>query len=339
MSPLISIVVPAYNAEDYLARALDSVVGFGPRVQVLVIDDGSADGTATLAQRYVARFPKEVQLIRKANGGHGSAINTGLAHATGTYLKVLDADDWFDREVFRQVLEALGGFVSSGREVDLLVTNFVYEKVGKTRKKVVHFGGALKPRRELSWGKTGRFAMRQYLMMHALTYRTQVLREEGLQLPERTFYVDSLFALQPLRLVQSLYYLDVNLYRYFIGRPDQSVQESVMLRRLDQQLRVNWLLLDYVSKHPVADRKLRRYRLHYVAIICAVTSVMLIRAGTPEALAQRDELWGRLRAQDPWLYRQCRFSMIGMISNLPGSTGRRVSIMAYLLAQRAIGFS
>ncbi|NTW40929.1 MAG: glycosyltransferase family 2 protein, partial [Cellulomonadaceae bacterium] len=301
MSPLLSVVVPAYNAEAYLARALDSLVGFGSEVEILVVDDGSTDGTAALAREYVERFPGEVTLLSKANGGHGSAINTGLDHAHGTYLKVVDADDWLDRQALTEVLATVRGFAATGTEVDLLVANFVYEKVGKRTKTAVRYGGALPRRRVIGWSETGHFAKRQYLMMHALTYRTAVLRATGLRLPEHTFYVDNLYAFVPLARVRTLYYLDVDLYRYFIGRADQSVQESVMLRRLDQQLRVNWMMLEHVSRTAVADRRLRAYMLHYVKIVCAVSSILLIRAGTAEALAERDRLWSEMRSQDPWL--------------------------------------
>ena len=337
--PLLTVVVPAYNAEAYVGRALDSLTGFGPDVEVLVVDDGSADGTAALAQEYVDRFPGWVRLLSKPNGGHGSAINTGLAHARGAYLKVVDADDWLDRDAFAQVLATLRGFVAGGRPVDLLVSNFVYEKVGKRTKTAVRYRGALPRGRELTWSQTRRFAKRQYLMMHALIYRTQVLREAGLRLPEHTFYVDSLYAFVPLGHVRTLYYLDVDLYRYFIGREDQSVHEAVMLRRIDQQLRVNWMMLEHVRTTPVADRRLRAYLLHYTAIICAVSSILLIRANTRQSLAEKERLWRELRAADPWLYRRVRWSVYGQVSNLPGPAGRRVSVLAYRVAQRVVGFS
>lgn len=112
-----------------------------------------------------------------------------------------------------------------------------------------------------------------------------------------------------------------------------------MLKRLDQQLRVNWLMLEHVSRTPVTDRRLRRYLLHYVEIICAVSSILLVRAGTPACLVEKERLWSRLRAQDPQLYHQVRWSGLGQIANLPGPAGRRVTVLAYRVAQRAIGFS
>lgn len=336
---LLTVVVPAYNAQDYLRRALDSVVGFGHEVEILVVDDGSTDATAAVAQEYVDRFAGEVHLVSKPNGGHGSAINTGLDRATGRYFKVVDADDWLDRDALAQVLATLRTLSHGDQPLDLLVSNFVYEKVGKRTKTAVRYTGALPRGRVLTWNRTRRFAKRQYLMMHALTYRTALLREVGLRLPEHTFYVDNLYALVPLHRVRTLYYLDVNLYRYYIGRPDQSVQESVMLRRMDQQLRVNRLMLEHVAQTPVRDRRLRRYLLHYLEITCAVSSILLVRAGTPASLADKDQFWAELRAADAWMYRRVRWSVLGQVSNLPGPAGRRASILAYRVAQRAIGFS
>ena len=339
MTPLLSVVVPAYNAESHLARALESLMGFAGELEVVVVDDGSTDGTAALATEYVDRFPSQVRLVRKPNGGHGSAINTGVGHAIGTYVKVVDADDWLDREALARVLEALRDLIEGDRAVDLLVSNFVYEKVGKRTKTAVRYARALPRGRVLTWSQTHRFAKRQYLMMHALTYRTEVLREVGLRLPDHTFYVDNLYALVPLHHVRTLFYLDVDLYRYFIGRPDQSVRESVMLQRLDQQLRVNWMMLEHVTRTPVSERRLRRYLLHHVEIICAVSSILLIRAGTPADLREKDRLWAGMRAHNRRLYRKVRWSALGQITNLPGRTGRKVSVLAYRVAQRAIGFN
>ncbi|HEY0218035.1 MAG TPA: glycosyltransferase family 2 protein [Cellulomonas sp.] len=342
VSPVLSVVVPSYNAEAYLRVCLDSLVTGGPDVEVLVVDDGSTDGTAALAAEYAARHPDVVRVLSKRNGGHGSAINTGLDHARGAYLKVVDADDWVDPDAYAQVLTTLRRFVADGTEVDLLVSNFVYEKQSKRRKTVVRYAGALPRGRVLTWGETGRFGKRQYLMMHALTYRTQVVRDSGLRLPEHTFYVDNLYAFVPLARVRTLFYLDVDLYRYLIGREDQSVQEAVMLRRLDQQLRVNWLMMRHLQRvggDPALDRRLRGYLLHYFGIICVVSSILLLRSGTDAHLDEKDRLWAELRAEDPRLYRAVRWTALGQLTNLPGRAGRRTSVLVYRVARRAIGFS
>ncbi|TQL03067.1 glycosyltransferase [Cellulomonas sp. SLBN-39] len=337
-TPVLTVVVPAYNSDAYLDRCLDTLVGVGPAVEVVVVDDGSTDGTAALAQRYAERHPG-VRVVSKANGGHGSAVNTGLEHATGTWFKVVDSDDWVDVDAFAELVRTLLAFVEGGQDVDLVVSNFVYEKTGKRTKTVVRFGSALPRRTVTTWSGTRRFRRGRYMLMHAMVYRTQLLRDVGLRLPEHTFYVDNLYAFVPLARVRTLYYLDVDLYRYFIGREDQSVQEAVMLRRLDQQLRVNRAMLRHLHDTPVTDRRLRRYLLHHLEIVCAVSSVLLLRSGTPQDLAARDALWAELRAEDWWLYRRVRWSAVGALSNLPGRPGRHVSLLAYRLAQRVVGFS
>lgn len=337
--PLLSVVVPSYNSQDYLDRCLDTLVAAGSELEVIVVDDGSTDATAALAQTYVDRFPGVVSLVRKPNGGHGSAINTGLARARGRYLKVVDSDDWVDEAALAQVLDTLRGFRTAGSDVDLVVSNFVYEKVGKRRKVAVRYRNALPRGRVFAWSETRRFRKRQYLLMHSMIYRTGLLREVGLELPEHTFYVDNLYAFVPLARVRSAFYLDVDLYRYFIGREDQSVHEAVMLKRLDQQLRVNWMMLQHVSSTEVEDRRMRAYRLHYVRVICAVSSILLVRSGTPASLAVKDQLWSELRREDPRLYRRLRWSALGQITNLPGPAGRRVSVLVYRVAQRMVGFS
>ncbi|MCG2798634.1 MAG: glycosyltransferase family 2 protein [Cellulomonas sp.] len=337
--PLLSIVVPAYNSEAYLARCLDSLLGVTEQIEVIVVDDGSTDGTAALAGRYADRHPGTVRVLSQPNGGHGGAITTGLAAARGLYLKVVDSDDWLDQEALVEMLATLRRLVEDGAAVDLLIANFVYEKAGRRSKRAVRYTSVLPTGRVFGWAATGRFRTGQYLLMHALVYRTAVLRGSGLRLPEHTFYVDNLYAFVPLAQVHSLYYLDVDLYRYFIGRSDQSVHEAVMLRRLDQQLRVNRLMLAHLQEVREVEPALHRYLVHYAEIICAVSSIMLVRRGTPEALADRAALWAELRAEDPWLYRQVRYTHVGHLANLPGRMGRSVSMASYRAAQRVVGFN
>lgn len=341
----LTIVVPCYNSAAYMRRTLDSLLPTDmdlSDLEVLIVDDGSWDATAKIAEGYQDRFPGVVSVIRKKNGGHGSAINTGLEHASGLYLKIVDSDDWLDETAFAKVMETLRGFARGGEVVDLLVSNFVYEKEDRRRRSVVRYKRVLPEHRVFGWKDVGRFGKRQYMLMHSLIYRTDLLRECGLRLPEHTFYVDNLYALAPLPHVHTLFYLDVDLYRYYIGREDQSVNERVMLSRVDQQVAVNRAMfkhLDTVTSNPDAPRALRRYMLHYVEIVSAVTSILLLRAGTKEACDKKYKLWADLRQQDVWLYRRLRRSMFGQIVNLPGRSGRYVSVLAYKAAQWAVGFN
>ena len=342
MTKLLTIVVPCYNSAAYMHRSIDSLLPGGEEVEAIVVDDGSWDETGAIADGYAQRHPGIVRVVHQVNGGHGAAVNTGIAHANGRFIKIVDSDDWLDPEAYVEVLSTLRGFVEQGDDVDMLVSNFVYEKVDKRRKTAVRYNNALPSDRVLTWGQVGRFRKSQYILMHSLIYRTELLRECGLVLPEHTFYVDNLYAFAPLPSVRRLYYLDVDLYRYYIGREDQSVNENVMISRVDQQLRINRAMMEHlrsVRADPEAPRALRRYMLHYVDIVSVVSSMLLIRAGTRESLRKKDQFWSELRTEDPALYRRLRRTTLQQLAHLPGKSGRGISILAYKAAQRVIGFN
>ncbi len=336
MHPLLTIVVPAYDAAAYLARALDPLVQV-ERVEVIVVNDGSRDDTDTLADRYAFEHPDIFRVVHQRNRGHGGAINAGVAAARGTYLKVLDADDWLDVPALRLLLATLERLEAKGG-VDAVVTNYVHERFGRGRRRI-RYDDVMPRRRVFGWDEVGVFGRRQYLMMHALTYRTSLLRASGLVLPEHTFYVDNLYVVQPLTHTRRLYYLDVDLYRYFIGRVDQSVNDAVMVRRVDQQLRVTRLVLAALPHPAAVPQGLYGYVLHHVEVLCGITSALLVRAGTPDHLAQRRALWREIKRESPWIYTRLRHGMVGTSANLPGAVGRRVTLLTYRVARRVVGFS
>ena len=82
------------------------------------------------------------------------------------------------------------------------------------------------------------------------------------------------FVYEPLPHVRKMYYLDVNFYRYFIGRSDQSVNEQVMIGRIDQQIRVTKLMMGYYDVTKLQNKKLRRYMTRYLEIMMVVSSIL-----------------------------------------------------------------
>ena len=99
MDKVLTVIVPVYNMEKYIRQCLESLV-IGEvldRIEVLVVLEGSKDGSAEIAYEFVEQYPDTLRIIYKANGGHGSAINTGLMMASGEYVKILDSDDWVER--------------------------------------------------------------------------------------------------------------------------------------------------------------------------------------------------------------------------------------------------
>ncbi|NLH70986.1 MAG: hypothetical protein GX454_12555 [Brooklawnia sp.] len=176
--------------------------------------------------------------------------------------------------------------------------------------------------------------------MHALTYRTGVLREFGIDLPEHTFYVDNLFAYGPLALTRTVHYLDVDLYHYYIGRPGQSVNEAIMIKRADQQLKVNRLMIGHLPSRDVPlPGRLRAYLESYLGVVTAVSSIICIRTGKREYLAQKSALWREIRETDRVTWRRLRRTPLGRVVNLHGRIGRRMTLMLYRIARRFFGFN
>ena len=340
---LLSIAIPSYNSEDYLERCVNSLLPGGKEVEILIVNDGSKDKTAEIADRLSAEHPGIVKAIHKENGGHGSAVNAGIDHATGLFFKVVDSDDKVDGKAYEQILNTLRRF-SDGETLDLLISNFIYDKEGEKHKKVMEYRGSLPADRLFTWDEVGHFHTGHYILMHSVIFRTQLLKDIGLRLPEHCFYVDNIYVFEPLPYVKTMYYLDVDFYLYYIGREDQSVNEKVMISRLDQQMRVNRRMADYFTDPANRERldaspKLKEYMYHYLEIITTISSILSINSGTKEHLAMKEELWEYLNKKDPALYRKLRHGILGISMNLPGRSGRALATGAYKIAQHFFGFN
>lgn len=340
---LLSIAVPCYNSEKYMQKCIDSLLVGGEDVEILIVDDGSTkDRTAEIADEYAAQFPTICKVIHKENGGHGSAVNAGIANATGLYFKVVDSDDWVKEEAYMMILDKLRELAGGDQVLDMMISNYVYEKEGEKRKKIMHQRHILPKDKIFTWADCHHFIKGHYILMHSVIFRTKLLQDCGLKLPEHTFYVDNLYVFEPLLHVKNMYYLDVNFYRYYIGRTDQSVNESVMISRIDQQIKVNKLMIDYlISKKPELLKNKRQYQYmrNYLEIIMTVSSVLLIRANTPESLEKKKELWEYLKERDKGLYFWMRNGIMGGTMNLPGKGGRKISVDAYKICQKIFGFN
>lgn len=337
---LLSVAIPCYNSENYMRHCIDSLLIGGDEVEIIIVDDGSTkDRTAEIADEYERKHPGICRAIHQENGGHGEAVNTGLSNAEGVFFKVVDSDDWVDADAYREVLRTLRRFVYGHQTLDMLISNFVYEKEGFKRKKVMNYKKVIPKDELITWSDVKIFMLGQYILMHSVIYRTELLRECGLKLPKHTFYVDNIFVYQPLPHVKSMYYLDVNFYRYFIGREDQSVNESVMIGRIDQQIRVTKLMLEYYDVMKISNRKLRHYMIQYLEIMMVVSSILAIRSGTEENLEKKKELWKYLKQKNLPLFIRLRWGFLGQGMNLPGKSGRQLSIAAYKITRKFYGFN
>ena len=338
---ILTIAIPSYNSQAYMRNCIECLLPGGEDVEILIVDDGSSDDTPAIADEYEARYPGIVRAIHRENKGHGGAVNTGLAHASGYFYKVVDSDDWGAPDAYRKILDFLKEAVKEETPLDMLVSNYVYEKAGANRKKVIHYHGILPRDRYFTWKDTGHFGPSKNILMHSVIYRTDLLRGFGFQLPEHTFYVDNLFVFWPLPYVKKMYYLDVDFYRYYIGREDQSVNESVMISRIDQQIKVNKIMADIYADHEkkFRSKKLRSYMLHYYETITMVTSVLLMKAKTQEASEKKDQLWQYIEERTPSACRFMKRNILGRLSSSRGKLLHMITLGGYRIAQKWIGFN
>ena len=325
-----------------MRKCIDSLLIGGEDVEILIVDDGSKDGTAKIADEYEAKYPTIVRAIHKENGGHGSAVNTGIENAKGLYFKVVDSDDWVREQPYRKILDTLREMTENGTPLDMLISNFSYEKEGEKHNKVMRYRHALPENRVFGWNEVKHFHKGQYILMHSVIFRTKLLRDSGMKLPEHTFYVDNIYVFEPLPFVKNLYYLDVNFYCYYIGREGQSVNEQIMISRIDQQIKVNKIMVDYMVENQAklaGKRKMRKYMLNYLEIITVISSVLLIRSGTDENLEKKRELWQYIKEKDRKLFFRLRYGVLGNSMNLPGKGGRKITVEGYKLCQRFFKFN
>jgi len=335
---LLSIAIPCYNSEAYMEKCIESLLKGGEEVEILVVNDGSSDRTAEIADAYAEKYPTIIKVIHQENGGHGEAVNAGIRNATGLYFKVVDSDDWVNEEAYKQILKTLEELTRGPKTLDMLISNFVYEKQGASRKKVMQYRRCLPVNEIFGWDSV-HMSKGKYLLMHSIIYRTKLLHECGLELPKHTFYVDNLFAFEPLPFVKNMYYLDVNFYRYFIGRDDQSVNEKVMIKRIDQQIRVNKLMIDYLGEQKGLSKYLRKYMISYLTIIMTVSSVMMMRSGTEENLEKKNDLWRYLKQEDAADYFRIRHGIFGTVMSSKSKPGQKIAVYAYKVAQKLYGFN
>ena len=134
-----------------MEKAIQSILKGGEDVEIIIVNDGSKDSTLEIAKRYEREYPTIVKAIDKENGGHGDAVNAGLQHATGLYFKVVDSDDWVDETAYMIILDTLHELVDKKQMVDMFVSNYVYEKVGAKRKKIIHYSNAMPENRVFTW--------------------------------------------------------------------------------------------------------------------------------------------------------------------------------------------
>jgi len=333
----LTFAVPCYNSQDYLDRCVSTLLAGGEDVEIILVNDGSSDDTARIIDEYELAYPSMIRAIHQLNKGHGGAVNTGLAHAKGTYFKVVDSDDWVDTKALGELIACCKQETASGRPTDLIIGNYVYDHLHEGKQRPVHYRNVFPRNKVFGWNDIKSFAPSQYMVMHSLMFNTKTLRESGIELPQHMFYVDNIFACKPLGSVNTMRYLDINLYHYFIGREDQSVNENVMCERIDQQIAVTKLVAECIDEES-SNEKLKSYLIRNTSIMMAISSIHLLLIGTEEAKQKRDDLWHYIEGLNPTLYKKLRYQTLSGFTYLPGKAGDLATVAGYKAAKKIYKF-
>ncbi len=344
MDKIITFGIPCYNSAAYMDTCIQSILDGSDGAQdieIVIVDDGSfKDNTAAKADEWAEKYPEVIKAVHQENGGHGTAVLTGLSNATGTFYKVVDSDDWLDADALSALLQKIRETEAAHADVDLFIANYVYEHSVDNTQHVVDYTRVLPEGRVFGWHEIGHFNITQNLLMHALCYRTSVLREEGVPLPAHTFYVDNIYAWVPLPRCKRMFYLNEDLYRYFIGREDQSVNEKVMASRIDQQVLITRIMMEsYHIYDDVQIPQLRSYMINYFVIMMSICSVFSRLSERPDAMDELERLWSDLHAYDRRMWRRCRLGIMGQATNLPGRLGKSITLALYHLANKFVKFN
>lgn len=341
---IITFAIPCYNSAGYMDHCITSILegtDHAEDVQIVIVDDGSTkDSTPAKADRWAAKHPGIIKAVHQENGGHGIAVLAGLAAADGTYFKVIDSDDWVDDGAVKALLFQLRKFAREDTRVDLVITNYVYEHVEDDTQTIIDYHRTIPRGKIIGWDDIGHFSLTQNLLMHSLCYRTDVLRAGGVPMPAHTFYVDNIYAYVPLPRCKTIFYLDVDLYRYFIGREDQSVNEEVMISRIDQQLRITRVMMHaYHLYTDVESRRLRSYMMGYFTLMMAVCSIFSRLSDASNAMDNCEALWEELKDYDERMYSSARHGAVGLATNIPTKAGVKTTLGLYRVARKVVKFN
>ncbi len=233
MNKVLSLIIPTYNMEKYLDKCLTSLVvdekSVFETLEVIVVIDGSKDRSSEIAHRYQNRYPDVFLVIDKENGNYGSCVNRGLKEAHGEYVKILDADDYFDSLSLQKYLKYL-----STIDADLVVTDFL--KVDEDGKAIAKIDFDFPKETILEIDDICERGSFSKLEMHAVTYKRQNLIDIHYVQTEGISYTDQEWMFIPLTAVKKMVYFPVVVYCYLIGREGQTMDPKILARSIGQNI-------------------------------------------------------------------------------------------------------
>lgn len=256
MEKILTIVIPTYNMQDYLRRCLSSLIvpeEQMKQIEVLVVNDGSKDKSSAIAHEYQDKYPGTFRVIDKENGNYGSCVNRGLKEATGKYIKILDADDWFDSVALAIIVDRLKCI-----DVDLVLTS--YNEVTPEGKLLDIRNLRFKQNEIFEFPISGTSPF-EFIMMHSVIYNLNIFKCFNYVQSEGISYTDIQWVFSPMAYVRTAVYYPVCLYQYMLGREGQTMDSKVWKRSCGQYLKmVEGLVKSYIGASQSCD-KAHRYFL------------------------------------------------------------------------------
>lgn len=313
---VLTFVIPAYNSEKFLDKGIPTMIQseIMDKLEIIIVNDGSTDGTPQAAEKYCAQYPDTVRLISQVNKGHGGALNTGCAAAQGKYVKIIDADDWVVTENLPAFIEALENCGS-----DVVLTHYHTVDISNGEIKgwkcaegdfgiPMTFDEVLESWREHKWAFT----------LHGITYKRDFYQNSGYVLPEKVFYEDYDFATFPCCLAKSITPLDLFIYEYRIGDVNQSVSAANQLKRTGHTETVLADMLEKYRQIPYGKGKDYAAEKVQELFLSYLTTVLLINPNKAEgrqmAAAQREKI--RLVAPEIIDKAQKKYQLFGLLNQL-----------------------
>lgn len=230
MEKILTIVIPTYNMQDYLRRCLDSLIvpeEQMEQLEVLVVNDGSKDNSSAIAHEYQDKYPGTFRVIDKENGNYGSCVNRGLKEATGKYIKILDADDWFDTNNFQH-------FIIELKEIDADAVITDYTSYFPKETKNTSFG-FLNRQYSFQEAFNEKGQELESVQMHAICYKKSCFDGLNYHQTEGISYTDQEWILLPWVNVNTLFYLPLSVYQYNLSREGQTCDLSVFYKKMPDQ--------------------------------------------------------------------------------------------------------
>ena len=239
--------------EKYLSKCLDSlIIPQLEQIEIVVVNDGSKDSSSSIAHEYAESYPASFKVIDKNNGNYGSCVNRGLAEATGTYVKILDADDCFDNCFFSECIKILGDI-----NCDLVITD--YCRVDESDDVLQTIKYDIVPNSILTYDKINPKEY-QKVAAAAVIYKTENLKKIGYHQTEGISYTDEEWIFMPMSTIQTVFYINKVLYKYLIGRPGQTVSKDAIIKSIDHAITgVKVMLEDYLQLDNCIDDSNRAY--------------------------------------------------------------------------------